>query len=87
MVLEQLSLGLISDEEACLRLTGKLPPAGYKPLSGTFFKAGATDPNAQSAVDTAAAQGNTGAVQQSLNPGTPQAPKGNPNNAPIQRVK
>lgn len=38
MVLEQLSLGMITDEEACLRLTRKLPPNGYKPLSGTMFK-------------------------------------------------
>jgi hypothetical protein len=37
MTLEQLSLGLITDEEASLILTGKLPPAGYKPLSGTMF--------------------------------------------------
>lgn len=83
-ILEQLSIGLISDEEASLALTGKLPPAGYKPLSGTFFKAGATDPNA---VDTASAQSNTGAVQQSNKPDTPAAPKGPAQNAPIQRVK
>jgi hypothetical protein len=83
-ILEQLSLGLISDEEACLELTGKLPPAGYKPLSGTFFKAGATDP---SAVDTSAALSNTGAAGQSLTPDTPAAPKGPAQNAPIQRVK
>ena len=36
--LELLSLGMITDDEACLQLTGKLPPAGYKPLSGTMFK-------------------------------------------------
>lgn len=35
-----LSLGMMSDEEACLRLTGQLPPKGYKPLMGTMFKAG-----------------------------------------------
>src|SRR5574340_908116 len=39
MTLELLSLGLITDEEASLKLTGKLPPAGYKPLAGTMFKA------------------------------------------------
>lgn len=44
-ILEQLSLGLISDEEASLILTGKLPPAGYVPKSGTMFKGGA--PGAQ----------------------------------------
>ena len=37
-ILEQLSLGMISDEEACLMLTGKLPPAGAPVLSGTMFK-------------------------------------------------
>jgi hypothetical protein len=37
-ILELLSLGLITDEEACLKLTGALPPAGMKPLSGTMFK-------------------------------------------------
>ena len=31
MTLEKLSLGLITDEEASLTLTGKLPPPGYKP--------------------------------------------------------
>jgi hypothetical protein len=90
-ILMQLSLGLISDEEASIQLTGKLPPAGFKPLSGTFFMAGATDPNAQ---DTASAMSNTGAVQQSNKPDTPAAPKGPAENAPgkggpgnIQRVK
>lgn len=37
-LLEQLSLGLITDEECSLALTGKLPPNGYKPLMGTMFK-------------------------------------------------
>lgn len=36
-ILEQLSLGLITDEEACLDLTGSLPPPGMAPLSGTMF--------------------------------------------------
>lgn len=36
-ILEQLSLGMITDAEACLRLTGSLPPAGYTPLAGTMF--------------------------------------------------
>ena len=83
-ILDQLSMGLISDEEASIALTGKLPPPGYKPLSGTFFKAGMTDPNA---VDTAAAQSNTGAVQQDLKPDTPQAPKGPAQNAPKNTPK
>jgi len=41
--------GLITDEEACLRLTGNLPPNGFKPLMGTPFKtpapAATQDPN------------------------------------------
>lgn len=38
--LELLSIGLISDEEACVKLTGNLPPEGYTPKSGTMFKSG-----------------------------------------------
>lgn len=44
-LLELLSLGMITDEEACLALTGKLPPAEYKPLSGTMFKSKQADGN------------------------------------------
>lgn len=36
-VLELLSLGFLTDEEASIRLTGRLPPAGFKSLSGTMF--------------------------------------------------
>jgi hypothetical protein len=36
-ILELLSLGLITDEEASLKLTGRLPPAGMQKLSGTMF--------------------------------------------------
>lgn len=40
-ILELLSLGLMTDEEASIRLTGKLPPAGAPKLAGTnFFKGG-----------------------------------------------
>lgn len=64
-VLELLSLGLLTDEEACIRLTGNLPPAGYKKLSGTGFKTGsATVTNPAS---------NTSALNQTL---TSDAPKG-----------
>lgn len=64
-VLELLSLGLVSDEEACIQLTGNLPPAGYKPLSGTMFqfKKG----------ETANPTSNTSAAEQTL---TSDAPKG-----------
>lgn len=36
--LELLSLGFITDLEASIKLTGTIPPAGFKPLSGTGFK-------------------------------------------------
>lgn len=89
-VLEQLSIGLISDEEASIKLTGQLPPPGASKLSGTFFKAGGTDPNA---ANTAAAQSSTGALGQSLEPDTPKNNKGkepdnSTNKAPaVKRVK
>ena len=38
-VLELLSLGMISDEEASIQLTGNLPPKGYEPKMGTGFRA------------------------------------------------
>lgn len=64
-VLEQLSIGLITDEEAAITLTGGLPPAGAQKLSGTFFKAGSVDPSAPDpatanpASNTAAGPGGT----------------------------
>ena len=36
-VLSQLSLGMVSDLEACVDLTGHLPPDGYVNKSGTMF--------------------------------------------------
>jgi len=36
-ILEQLSYGFITDEDASIQLTGHLPPPGFKPLSGTLF--------------------------------------------------
>lgn len=87
-VLQLLSIGLLSDEEASVAITGNLPPPGAPKLSGTFFLAGATDPHA---VDVASAQSNTGATNQALTPDTPKAPKGPAQNDPqkqnIQRVK
>lgn len=37
-LLELLSLGLMSDEEVSIKLTGHLPPDGYTPLMGTMFR-------------------------------------------------
>ena len=64
-ILEQLSLGLISDEVASIQLTGNLPPKGYKPLSGTMF--------ASKKTNVENPESNTSAVEQSL---TSDAPKG-----------
>lgn len=85
-ILQLLSLGILSDEEASVLLTGNLAPPGAPKLSGTFFMAGATDPNA---VSVAAAQSNTGAANQTLTPDTPKAPKGPARGDPknLQRVK
>lgn len=73
-ILELLSLGMEPDEEACIKLTGHLPPAGFKPLSGTgFFNAKAVTP---------AGDGNNGAtnsgstLNQNLNPPGPTGAKG-----------
>ena len=43
-LLKQLSLGLISDEEASIELTGALPPPGAPRLSGTRFMEGSSTP-------------------------------------------
>lgn len=50
-ILEQLSIGLITDDEASIELNGRLPAAGAQKLSGTFFRAGATDPSAPAEVN------------------------------------
>ena len=70
-VLELLSLGFLTDEEASVRLTGNLPPAGFKPLSGTMFKQGSSTASAQNG--TAASQ--TSAMDKTLNSPTPKEPK------------
>lgn len=74
-ILDLLSLGMISDEEACVILTGKLPPKGYKMLSGTMFRAGAgnTQP-AGNGYNGASNGGST--MNQNLNPDTPTGAKG-----------
>jgi hypothetical protein len=70
-VLELLSLGLISDEEACIELTGNLPRDGHTPLAGTMFKNGtatSANPNSQTS--------NMGGAPDDLKPTTPAKPKG-----------
>ena len=70
MVLEQLSLGLITDEEACIQLTGHLPPDGYKALSGTMFK------SKQVADSTDESSNNGSTLNQNLNSDAPSQGRG-----------
>lgn len=82
-ILEQLSYGLITDEDACLQLTGHLPPAGYTKLSGTLFHVNKVAQGAANGMSNTAngqRQGAAGADQAS---NTPEQKKG----PPMQRVK
>jgi hypothetical protein len=69
-ILEQLSIGLITDEEASIQLTGNLPRQGHVPLAGTMFKSGSaqvTNPNSQTST--------MNQTEKTLNPSTPTQPK------------
>jgi hypothetical protein len=68
--LQLLSLGFLSDAEASIELTGRLPPPGFKPLSGTGFF------NAPAAGAAGNPTSNTSAVERTLKPDTPAAAKG-----------
>lgn len=71
-ILMQLSLGLIPDEEAAIMLTGHLPPAGFKPLSGTNFMSPATGAAPATGGDGYNGATNSGsAANQSTKPTTP----------------
>ena len=72
MTLEKLSLGLITDEEASLTLTGKLPPSGYKPLSGTMFHLN----KGGQAADTQEPTNGGSTLNQNLNGDTPAVGRG-----------
>jgi len=72
MILEQLSFGLITDEEACLKLTGKLPPSGYVPKSGTMFHQG----NPAQAAGTQEPTNSGSTLNQNLNGDTPAVGRG-----------
>ena len=67
-LLDLLSLGLVTDEEVSIALTGNLPPAGYKPLTGTMFR--------QPKPAEANAQPGTDASGTSAMGKTPEEPKG-----------
>ena len=70
MVLEQLSLGMISDDEASLQLTGRLAPPGLK-LSGTMFKQGSATGS-----DAPAPSNNGSTLNQKMKPTTPTTGRG-----------
>ena len=66
-ILELLSIGYYTDEQACVLLTKQLPPVGFTPLSGTmFFEQKPTVENPQSG---------TSVMDKTLKPGTPASPK------------
>ena len=82
-VLELLSLGLLTDDEAALDLTGHLPPAGYTRLSGTMFKSksaqASSNPNGES---------NSGStLNQNLNSDAPKGVKGQNKKADPQKAQ
>ena len=69
-ILEQLSLGFITDEEASIKLTGNLPRDGHTPLAGTMFKSsGAVSANPDSQTS------NMNITEKTLKTGTPAQPK------------
>lgn len=73
-LLQLLSLGLMTDADASIQLTGSLPPAGAKPLSGTgFFEPKAATP-AGDGQNGAANGGST--MNNAMRPTTPTKEKG-----------
>lgn len=73
-VLDLLSLGFISDDQASIDLTGQMTPAGFKPLSGTQFR---TPAPADPIKGKDSAHSNTGSAgKQDSKPGTPTRAKG-----------
>jgi len=71
-------LGLISDIEASIVLTGSLPPAGYKSLAGTYFKVGPVDTKQNDYSNTSAtADGKTDSTQTTKD-SAPNTPTGVP---------
>lgn len=75
-ILELLSLGLISDDQACLELTGRLAPADMKPLSGTGFRPNTSTEAPGNPYSNTSTGAGGGALNQNLKPTTPQQPKG-----------
>jgi len=72
-VLELLSLGMMTDEESSVRLTGHLPPPGYQKLAGTGFRPGTAVQPAGDGYNGASNSGST--LNQNLNSDAPKSPK------------
>lgn len=79
-VLDLLSLGMISDEEASLQLTNRLPGPAYKPLSGTGFRSTAgtaVDPQQNNYSGTSVGgDGGGGSLNENLKPDTAPGKRG-----------
>lgn len=74
-VLELLSLGMITDEQACVELTGHLPPQGYTPLAGTMFKTGASGSAGAAGTENPNSQTSTMGKTDKPAPKSPKSPK------------
>lgn len=78
-LLRLLSIGLMTDAEVCLRLTGNMPPPGYTILMGTQFMNGvqsAVSGNPYSGTNAGGGQSGGGAANQSRRSTTPEKSKG-----------
>lgn len=82
-ILELLSIGMLTDEAASIELTGNLPHAGYKPLSGTFFKT--SSPSGSSAYGGASNDGST--LNQNLKSDAPTGVKSQNKKADPQKAE
>lgn len=80
-ILEQLSLGMISDEEASIALTGHLPRPGAPKLSGTMFK----QSGGGAAIENPSNNGST--LNQNLAPETPSTGRGQNRRAGVVSLK
>lgn len=73
-ILDLLSLGLVTDEDASIRLTGRLPPAGYVNKSGTGFRSTASSTPTGDGYNGATNSGST--LNQKIKSDAPQGQKG-----------
>jgi hypothetical protein len=71
-VLQQLSLGMITDEEAAIHLTGHLPPPGAPKLSGTMFMSASVGIDSGAAANPAS---NTSTMNANKTPTKPKTAK------------